>query len=179
MGSSLKDVIGAYLNAPSTPKDWRYYMVKYEAMRAGDSGCYVIAPYPGYSICMLKGDSCDNRSYHSDAYLLAAVTVAQISQTQIANSGWPRCFPGYETESRSLELRNSGIKIRCAAEGWQFDGVPENGMEREKFDRVVGLRPKYDAIRKLYIVPQEGGVDIEDRVAIGGQLIRDLVSTGL
>lgn len=114
MGSSLKDVIVAYLNAPSTPKDWRYYMVKYKAMRARDSGRYVIAPYPGYSICMLKGDSCDNRSYHSDAYLLAAVTVAQISQTQIANSGWPRCFPGYETESRSLELRNSGIKIRCA-----------------------------------------------------------------
>lgn len=179
MGSSLKDVIVAYLNAPSTPKDWRYYMVKYKAMRARDSGRYVIAPYPGYSICMLKGDSCDNRSYHSDAYLLAAVTVAQISQTQIANSGWPRCFPGYETESRSLELRNSGIKIRCAAEGWQFDGVPENGMEREKFERIVGLHPEYDASRKVYIVPQEGGINTEDRVAIGGQLIRDLVSTGL
>lgn len=178
-GSSLKDVIGAFLNAPSTLKDWRYYMVKYEAMRTGDSGCHVVAPYPEYSICMLKGDSCDNRSYHSDAYLLAAVTVAQISSTQLANSGWPRCFPGYETESRYLELRNSGIKIQCTTEGWQFDGIPENEPQREKFYRFVGHSPNYDASRKLYIISQEGGVDIEDRVAIGGQLIRDLVATGL
>ena len=179
MGSSLKDVIGAYLNAPSTPKDWRYYMVKYEAMRTGDSGCHVIAPYPGYSICMLKGDSCDNRSYHSDAYLLAAVTVAQISETKIANPGWPRCFPGYETESRYLELRDSGIRIRCTADGWEFDRVPEAGMLREKFDLVVGQHLEYDASQKRYIVPQERGVDTEDRVAIGGQLLRDLVAAGL
>ena len=154
-------------------------MVKYEAMRAGDSGCHVIAPYPGYSICMLTRDSCDNRSYHSDAYLLAAVTASQIPSTQIANPSWPRCFPGHETQSRYLALQNGGIKIRCAAEGWQFDGVPENGMHREKFDCVVGLRPEYDASRKVYILPQEGGIDIEDRVAIAGQLIIDLVSTGL
>lgn len=179
MGLSLEDVIGAYLNTPTTPKDWRYYMVKYEAMRTGDSGCHVVAPYPGYSICMLKGDSCDNRSYHSDAYLLAAVTVAQISLTVIANSGWPRCFPGYETENRYLELRKSGIKIRCATEGWQFDGVPENELLRQQFDRAVSHRPYYDASRRLYVVPQEGGIDTDDRIAIGAQLIRDLVAADL
>ena len=37
MGTPLKDVIGAYLNAPSTPKDWRYYMVKYGMRPANPS----------------------------------------------------------------------------------------------------------------------------------------------
>lgn len=58
-------------------------------------------------------------------------------------------------------------------------GVPENGMEREKFDRVVDQYPEYNASLKAYIVPQEGGIDTVDRVEIGGRLIRDLVSTGL
>ena len=52
-------------------------------------------------------------------------------------------------------------------------------MLREKFDLVVGQHLEYDASQKRYIVPQERGVDTEDRVAIGGQLLRDLVAAGL
>jgi hypothetical protein len=75
-GQSPQSVVNTFLAAPDTPKDWRYYLAKYEAMRGENlefAGNYVLAPDPGYAICMPKSDSCDNRSNHHDAYLLALV----------------------------------------------------------------------------------------------------------
>lgn len=178
-GQSLNDVIGAFLNTPVTPKDWRYYMVKYEVMRSGDSGCHVIAPSPGYALCMLRGDSCDNRSSHHDAYLRALIKLARITPEQIANPGWPRCFPGYETEARHFELRNSGIKIQCVDAGWQFSDIPQDAERCQKFEDVVKSHPYYQNQTLLYAVPQNNGIDNEDRIALGAKLLQELVGAGL
>ncbi|MBK8134154.1 MAG: DUF262 domain-containing protein [Gammaproteobacteria bacterium] len=48
-GQSPKSIMDAFLNHPDTRKDWRYYIVKYEVMRRGESGCHVISPTAGYS----------------------------------------------------------------------------------------------------------------------------------
>lgn len=181
-GLSPKSVVDEYLSAPSTPKDWRYYIIKYEVMRGEVlefAGSYVLAPDPGYAICMPKNDSCDNRSSHHDAFLLALVKSSGIVQERIGNDGWPRCFPGYETEERHLKLRNSGIRIRCVDNGWQFGDLPDDAQQRQAFDDIAKLYPQFQSQNLRYVVPQQDGIDTEDRIESASLFLRDLVEAGL
>ena len=176
-GHSPQAVIDAFLANPGTAKDWRYYIAQYEVMRGAHlefAGTYVLAPHPGYAICMPKSDSCDNRSYHHDGYLLAVAHLAGITP---ANPGWPRCFPGEETEVRSLELPRSHIKVRCVDTGWEFSQLPSDAAQRQLFDAVMQKHPRYQ--NGLYAVPQSKGCDTEDRIALGAQLLQELVAAGL
>lgn len=180
-GQSAQTVIDTFLADTGTPKDWSYYIAKYEAMREHRefAGSYVMAPGPGYAICMPKSDSCDSRSNHHDAYLLALVTTAAISAERIGNDGWPRCFPGYETEERRLELRNSGIKVRCVDSGWQFSNVPNDALQRQAFENVAKRYPHFQNQSLLYAVPQHNRIDTEDRIELGSQFLREIVEVGL
>lgn len=176
-GHSPQAVIDAFLANPGTAKDWRYYIAQYEVMRGAHlefAGTYVLAPHPGYAICMPKSDSCDNRSYHHDGYLLALAHLAGITP---ANPGWPRCFPGEETEVRYLELPRSHIKVRCMDAGWEFSQLPNDAAQRQLFDAVMQKHPRYQ--NGLYAVPQSKGCDTEDRIALGAQLLQELVEAGL
>ena len=176
-GHSPQAVIDAFLANPGTAKDWRYYIAQYEVMRGAHlefAGTYVLAPHPGYAICMPKSDSCDNRSYHHDGYLLAVAHLAGITP---ANPGWPRCFPGEETEVRSLALPRSHIKVRCVDTGWEFSQLPSDAAQRQLFDAVMQKHPRYQ--NGLYAVPQSKGCDTEDRIALGAQLLQELVAAGL
>jgi len=184
MGSGLspKCIVDTFLAGAITAKDWRYYLVKYEVMRGENlefAGSYVLAPDRGYAICMLLSDSCDNRSNHHDAYLLALVDASALAPERIGNDGWPRCFPGYETEERHLMLRNSGIQIRCVDAGWQFSGVPDNALHLQAFEAIAKLYPTLHNQNLLYVVPQHDGIDTEDRIELASQLVRELVKAGL
>lgn len=181
-GESPQSVVKTFLENINTLKDWRYYIAKYEIMRGERldfSGNYVLAPGPGYAICMPKRDSCDNRSNHHDAYLMALAEAAEIAPERIANDGWPRCFPGYETEERHLKLRNSGIQIRCVKAGWQFSSIPEDAQQRQAFESVAETYPHYQGQHLLYAVPQNDDIDTADRIDIGSRLLRELVDAGL
>ena len=176
-GHSPQAVIDAFLASPGTAKDWRYYIARHEVMRGAHlefAGTYVLAPHPGYAICMPKSDSCDNRSYHHDGYLLALAHLAGITP---ANPSWPRCFPGEETEIRYLELPRSHIKVRCMDAGWEFSQLPNDAAQRQLFDAVMQKHPRYQ--NGLYAVPQSKGCDTEDRIALGAQLLQELVAAGL
>ena len=180
-GHTPQTVIDTFLAYPETVKDWRYYIAKYEAMRGAHldfAGTYVLSPYPGYAICMPKSDSCDNRSNHHDAYLLALVQVAGVEPDHIGNDGWPRCFPGYETEERSLTLRRSGIQILCVDAGWQFSDVPKDDRQRQTFENIITRYPRFNA-QHLYAIPQNNNIDAEDRIELGSRLLRELVDAGL
>ena len=180
-GHTPQTVIDTFLASPETVKDWRYYIAKYEAMRGEHldfAGTYVLSPYPGYALCMPKSDSCDNRSNHHDAYLLALVQVAGVEPDHIGNDGWPRCFPGYETEERSLTLRRSGIQIRCVDAGWQFSDVPKDDRQRQTFENIITRYPRFNA-QHLYAIPQNNNIDAEDRIELGSRLLRELVDAGL
>jgi len=177
-GQSLNFVIEAFLNHSDTPKDWRYYIVKYEAMRRGESGCYVISPNGGYSLCMLRGESCDDRSSHYDPYLMALAELAQTSPDRIANPSWPRCFPGHETEERRLTLRNSGIQIRCVDAGWTFSGIPTDAQQHQAFAAIAKQHSYYQEQSFLYAVPQLNGIDTKDRIELGAQFLKHLVDAG-
>lgn len=175
-GKSLAEIKNIYLNAPDTEKDWQYYLVKYEAMRSGESGCYVIAPIQGYQMCMLRGDSCDDRSYHYDPYLMALAEISQMSADRIGNTGWPRGFPGYETNERHLVLRQSGLKIQSVEEGWKLDVTTLDSAQRMDFNEVArqcGIQ------NELYSVPQRNGIDMVDRIDLGAKLLNALLNVGL
>ncbi len=182
-GKSLQNIIDIFLNDTNTLKDWRYYVVKYEAMRCGESGCYVISQGSGYSLCMLKGDSCDDRSAHYDPYLMALAEEAQLEPHRIGNPGWPRCFPGYEDNARFLVLQTSGLKIRCAIDGWQIETTSLDLTQLTAYAQIVG---KYgiqncptDPNEWVYAVGQHNSVDMSDRIVQGAKLLKALVSTGL
>ncbi len=175
-GESAQTVMDQFIKAPNTPKDWRYYLVKYAAMRDPGlefAGNYVIADGAGYAICIPLSDSCDGRSYHHDAYLLALVQAAGISPERIGNDDWPRCFPGDETEERHLKLRNSGLQIRCVDTGWELSNIPTSAAQRRAFDQVA---INHSISNDVCAIPQTNGIDTVDRVFMGAALLRDLVA---
>lgn len=186
IGKSPKSIVDDFLAAPDTPKDWRYYVTKYEAMRGEHlefAGCYVLAPYPGYAICIPKSDSCDNRSNHHDAFLLALVKEAGIAPARIGNDGWPRCFPGYETEMRYLILRKSGLKVRCVENGWLWDTTGLNGEKLTSFVQIAGQfgtqATPGSSSEWITVVAQQKGVDSEDRIQSGCKVMRALIDVGM
>ncbi len=181
-GQSPQTVVDAFVADPGRAKDWRYYMAKYKVMRGEHlefAGSYVLASGPGYAICMPKSDSCDNRSNHHDAYLLALVEAAMLAPERIGNLAWPRCFPGYETEERHLKLRNSRIQVRCVEAGWQFSEIPDDYRQRRAFEDIVNRHPHYRSEDLLLAVPQDNNIDTEDRIELGSLLLRELVDAGL
>jgi hypothetical protein len=182
-GQSPKSVMEGFLNHPETSKDWRYYMVKYEVMRHGESGCHVISPKSGYSLCMLRGNSCDDRSYHYDPYLMALVEHVHIAPERIGNAGWPRCFPGYETNARYLTLRQSGLKMRCVENGWLWDTTGLNVEQLSAFKQIVGQFGVQDIpgcpSEWITTVIQRTGIDMEDRIVKVAGLMKALVDVGM
>ena len=173
-GQSLESIIDGFLNNPATVKDWRYYLVKYPQMRSGNSGNHVIGP--GYAMCMLKVDSCDQRSYHCDSYLLALTGSAGLTSDQVGNDKWPWCFSGDGTETRDLILAKSGIRIRCVNAGWMLSELPADPDQRNAFNRVANQHRLHG---DLCAVPQVNGIDSDDRITIGAALLRDLIAVGL
>lgn len=175
---SPQSIVDAFLSAPNTIKDWRYYIAKYPAMRDQPefAGSYVIAPGHGYAICMLKTDSCDHRSNHHDGYLLALAQ--EVPEALIGNINWPRCFPGYETEVRYLKLHNSGLQIRCVDAGWQFSCFPDDAQWHHAFEVIAKRHPYYHSQDLLYFIPQYNGVDTEDRIELGSKFLHELAEAG-
>lgn len=178
-GKTAHTVVEEFTNDPATPKNWRYYLAKYPAMRSAQVECagnYAIAAGAGYAICIPKTDSCDNRSDHHDAYMLALVHEAAVPPERIGNEGWPRCFPGYETEERHLSLRRSGLQIRCLEGGWGLTHWPTQADQHQAFDQVAS---KHGIFNGVCTIAQTNGVDTKDRIAIGTALLRDLLAAGL
>lgn len=169
-GKTLQTIIDDYLNDDATLKDWRYYMVKYEAMRKGASGRYTINQ-SGYQICMLNR-SVMNSNYR-DPYLLSIVEKSNIDTTRIADP-WP-WFYGYETAPRRLTLKNSGMQIQCIDEGFKIIG-PSEQAQQACFSAVCAKHRLNDS---QLVVPQLNGIDKVDRVELGAQLLSDLVEAGL
>lgn len=168
-GSSLQVVIDAYLNAPSTPKDWRYYFVKYDTMREGASGHYTISQ-SGYQVCMLDKERMS--SYYYDPYLLAAVQQSNATNI-IANEYWPCCFTSNETNLRKIVLKDSRLQIECVDQGWQISEIPIDPVLKAAFNRVCEILGIGEGF--LYTVPQNDGVDTADRVELGGKLLECLI----
>lgn len=154
--------------------DWRYYLVKYDAMRRGKSGIYVAeGGRMGFGLCML--DKTQLNSWYHDPYLDAVQRTADVGS---ALEGY--FHTGYETNPRWMRLRNSGIKMRCVRNGFILE-PPADPTHRELY---LATCKDFDIDQSNWLViPQIARdgvrVDIEDRVERCAQLVRALVAAGL
>jgi hypothetical protein len=171
--ASLQIIQQSYLQHCTTKSEmgWRYYFVKYPAMREGDSGRYVgLVGKMGYSVCML--DKTVMRSYYRDPYLLAILRESGVGAA--VDDPW---FYGYESEARRMRLKKSGVEMQCIDKGLQLT-PPEDAAQRAIFDQICAVPGTGND--GLYTMPQNAsGIDTADRVELGANLLRDLVNAGL
>lgn len=161
--------------------DWRYYMVRYPAMREEGSSTYVAEPEPtsgrvemGYSLCMLAAGGVSTRGYYRDPYLLAISQ--QLDDPDVVMD---KKFMGPETEPRRLPLAKSGASIRCVWSGFELS--PPADLYREEFATACdALGVGSDMLVAVSQVEIDGRrIDTVDRIQTGANLIRELVAAGL
>lgn len=179
--SALKSFTDQWLDAAvdADGLDWRWYFVKYPAMRDGRSGIYVGANGSlGYLVCML--DRSQMNSWYRDPYLSAIQR--ESGAVGAVEERWPGgpWFTGYETEPRWMRLKASGTEVRCVPEGLLLR-PPLAAPHVEAYSRVCANHG-VDADHFLKVPYVEAGgrrLDTTDRVRLGAALLRDLVDAGL
>ena len=154
--------------------DWRYYLVKYHAMREGKSGIYFTERgRMGFSLCML--DRTQLNSLYHDPYLHAVWNA-----TKARAAVFDYVFTGYETNERWMEMRNSRTGIRCTTYGFALK-PPSEPAHRDLFDAVcMNLGIGADLRLTIEQTTRDGlPVDTEDRIERGALLIEELAAVGL
>lgn len=184
--SALSSFIATYLTQSELEKrfDWRYYFVKYDAMRQGASGRYVPnGTNLGYSICMLN--KMQMNSYYRDPYL-DAVRGECINAQEIEDVP----FTGYESNPRWMRLKTSGIGFESVTHGWHLQApescltdpvkkvFTENGVVRLDdghwhlpLTQVAAVLPDGQFSDNNYI-------DTVDRIQLASRLLDALVDAG-
>ncbi|OBQ83003.1 DUF262 domain-containing protein [Mesorhizobium sp. WSM3873] len=176
VGSTLSKIQQDWLDATAGANGlgWRWYFVKYPAMRESRSGIYVGSNgLLGYSVCMLNKTQLN--SWYRDPYLYAIYRVSGVENS--IEDPW---FTGHETESRWMRLNKSGTELGCVAEGLVLRPPPLTSHV-EAFSRICAQHGV--GADRVLLVPQvecEGlNLDSCDRVELGAALLRDLVEAGL
>jgi hypothetical protein len=154
--------------------DWRYYLVKYDAMRSGKSGIYfTVGGKMGFQLCML--DKTQLNSWYRDPFLLAVRGATDMKEAVED----PR-FMGYETAARWIGLRSSNTRVRCVQQGFQLM-PPPGAADQEAFDTVCeALGIWKDHLLRIPQIQRDGQpFDTEDRVERGAKLLTQLIAAGL
>jgi Protein of unknown function DUF262 len=166
--------------------DWRYYLVRYPAMRGGrddkkdegKTGVYWgVDGELGYSLCMMRTTTL--AGYYRDPILLQVWLDSGVSDAAL--KPW---FSGWTTTPRWLRLSGSGVGIRSVAEGFEVEGPLDLDLEPQ-FQSVSGAHSvvRLEDGRLMLRVPQvdHGGhlVDCVNRVKLGAQFVSDLGRAGL
>lgn len=178
--ASLREIRETFLREREQEEhfDWRYYLVRYEAMREGASGIYAsVGGAMGYGICMLNKTQM-NGTYR-DPYLTALVREAGAGGNVDDGARGPFFIGGYVEEQRWMFLRKSGTGLHCAADGFVLKPPRDEFLER--FHEVCA---NFDLDERLKLaIPQHWRgnrhVDTEDRIQAAASLLRSLVSAGL
>lgn len=162
--------------------EWRYYMVKYHAMRENGSSTYFAEHTDedepltmGYSLCMLRAGGSSIAGHYHDPYLLTIWR--ELEDPTVVEDTW---FTGYESTPRRLPLTKSGASIRCVPAGFELTPPPLDA-DTEHF--VAACANLGADAGNLVVVPQaevEGRlVDTVDRIQFGADIVRRLVAAGL
>ncbi|MGX5716317.1 DUF262 domain-containing protein [Arthrobacter sp. MAHUQ-56] len=177
-GGNLKETLVAAQSEWLTKReaepcfDWRYYLVRYPAMREGGSGIYYSeGGQLGYSLCMLRGGTSTLNSKYRDPYLLAIWRNA--GNPDGVEDPW---FTGYETLPRSLRLKRSGIGIRSVSLGLELTEPALDEFEDEfrSMGRQLGATSA-----GVIEMQQKDGIDSVDRIAVGTEILQRLLDAGL
>lgn len=152
--------------------DWRYYLVKYPAMREGGSGIYYSEGGKlGYSLCMLRGGTSTLNSNYRDPYLLAIWR--NLGNPYEVEDPW---FTGYVTIPRWLRLKRSGVRLRSVSVGFELSGpaLEEFAELHDLLRRQLGA-----SAAGIIEIQQTDGIDTVDRISIGTDIVRRLLDAGL
>lgn len=176
--AALTSIQKHYVESENTPKDWRYYFVKYPIMRGAPGGFYVFGK-SRYRACMLKGERV---ATFWDPYLLALVEEAGYAKApeHFLASSWPREFYGIQDETgpRPLRLAGCGVTIECVEKGWQLGEFPTEPSIKAFFDQICVKHGVASGL--LPTVSSNGdGLDSVDRIELGANLLKDLVALGI
>jgi hypothetical protein len=165
--------------------DWRYYLVKYPAMRGsrddrreGRTGIYLgVDGELGYSLCML-------RTYYLNGYYRDPIMLQVWVSSGVKGAARNPWFSGPETTPRWLRLDRSLVGLRSVAKGFELQGAEDEGLNG-KFVEICSRRDDVtmDEGRIILRVPQtkHAGevIDSVDRVIVGAAIVRELVDAGL
>jgi len=161
--------------------DWRYYVVKYRAMRAGASGLYYAhGRRMGFSLTNLPGGKRYRNARFHDPYLLTLYRAAgEPAELRVPS------FIGYEWEPRWLRLTASGTGIRCVPAGYQLQ-APDADVHADAFaacaealGAVQGDVGEPLLVKVAKASDDVAGPDAEDRIQVGVALVRRLTEAGL
>lgn len=179
-GESIVDTLDAVRtewidsHAAQAGLDWRYYMVKYPAMRSGISGVFRGRPEGelGYTMWMLDKDNMQGR--FRDPYLAAIAELSGVGGSAVVGY--------YELTLTTSEIEVSTARVGLVVKLPQFDAhrVFFEDIRSER-DDLVDVEDEPD--RVLLRIPQlsrDGGIlDALDRVEVGAKFVRQLVDAGL
>ena len=143
----LELLVNKFLTNSETPKDWRYYIIKYSPMRKGNFGMYYwgnLLENPYEIIMMNTEKSIGGRNW--DIYLYTLYNLPVFAEKLSLGE--------YAYQGDKLKINNTSIEIKC-------------------------LNDKYEVTRNEicteYEIKQNNGIDVEDRVEKGEQIINDLL----
>ena len=165
--------------------DWRYYLVRYPAMRGmgndrreGATGIYYggVDGELGYSLCMLRTRT--PGGYYRDPILLQVWLSSGVKLA--AGNPW---FSGDVTASRWLRLGLKGVGLRSVPDGFELL-APEDEVLDQRFREICSQRDDVtmDGERGILLIPQTertgGRIDSVDRVMVGAEFLQQLVGAG-
>jgi hypothetical protein len=158
--------------------DWRYYLVKYPAMRSGATGIYYgVDGKLGYSMCMLRTQQRNGK--YRDPILLEVWTSSGVGER--VEDPW---FTGYEINPRWLRLTESWVGMRSIDDGFALEGPDDEAL----LPQFTGICRQYGVVQTgeagiVLKVPQhdygDGPVDTADRVVTGAEFLQAMVEAGL
>jgi hypothetical protein len=140
--------INTYLENQETPKDWRYYFVKYTPMRQGNFGMYYWKSLAdrNYNVIMMNTEkSIGGRNWNVFLYTL----------NQLPEFSGKLSLGDYAYQGDKLKIRNTDYEIECQNEKYV---VFQNEFQTE------------------YPIQQIEGVDTEDRIERGKNIIVSLLA---
>jgi len=143
----LEQHINIYIDNKETPKDWRYYFVKYNPILHGNFGMYYWSNkhYKDYDIIMMNTEkSIGGKNWNVFLYTLFLLPdfYGKLSLGEYAYQG------------DKLKIKNTNIEIECLTDKYV---VSNNGILTD------------------YKIQQNEGIDTEDRIERGKQIINNLL----
>lgn len=145
---NLEEISNEYLSNSDTLKDWRYYFVKYSAMRDGNFGMYYWKDQTAtpYEVFMMNTEiSIGGKNWNPFHYTLKKDDRFKGKLT----------LGDYAFNEDELIINNSPYKIKC------FN------------DKYVVY---YNELPTEYPIKQKNNVDIEDRIEKGREIIMQLIN---
>jgi len=145
--NDLEKLINNFLNNTETLKDWRFYLIKYNQMRQGKFGMYYWnnRSKKPYKIIMMNTEK-SLGGRNWNTYLYTLYNLP-IYTGKLS-------LGDYAYQGDKLKIQNTNIEIECLNKKYV---VIKNGIRTE------------------YTIQQSSGIDIEDRIEKGKQIINTLL----